>query len=291
MSEVTVWISLVTTVAACAARPKPADPVAGKAVASEATPAGSAPEPAHAEREIVHFEANRVDLPGSETVVLEKVVQTMNADPTINLQLSGHTDPSERGADDTGLAGPSYARASAVRTYLIGRGIAEHRLVIRAVGATEPRDTHATELGRAANRRVELERVTIKVSPFGGRVVVTDTDVEILDPVTFEPGKAVITAASHPALDAIAATLQGNPSILLVEVQSHTDERGDDQFNQRLSDARARAVMSYLIAKGVDRSRLVAQGYGETQPLDARHDEAAWAKNDRIVFLVLKRSP
>ena len=49
--------------------------------------------------------------------------------------------------------------------------------------------------------------------------------------------------------------------------------------------------MKYLIAKGIDPARLVAQGYGETQPLDARHNEAAWAKNRRVAFLVLKRAP
>ena len=291
MLERTAWIALVTTVAACAARPRPADPIVGTAVVSDVKPAGPAPEPANAARERVQFEPNSVEVSASETAVLERIVQKLNADPTVNLQLSGHTDPSERGADDTGPAGPSHGRASAVRDYLIARGIAEHRLLIRAAGTTEPRETNTTEAGRAANRRVELDRVTIKIDPFGGRVVVTDTDVAILDPVTFEPGKDVLTATSIPALDAVAATLQGNPSILLVEVQSHTDERGDDQRNQRLSDARARVVVTYLIARGVDPARLVAQGYGETQPLDARHDEAAWAKNDRIAFLILKRSP
>ena len=88
----------------------------------------------------------------------------------------------------------------------------------------------------------------------------------------------------------VTTTLQGNPSISLVEIQGHTDERGDDAYNLDLSDRRAHSVREYLIGKGVDEKRLTAQGYGETQPLDRNHNEAAWAKNRRVAFLILKRA-
>ncbi|MGE0547670.1 MAG: OmpA family protein [Kofleriaceae bacterium] len=126
--------------------------------------------------------------------------------------------------------------------------------------------------------------------PDRGRVVVTDTSIEILDMVYFEYNKAVIKSQSFPILDAVAATLQGNPSIMLVEVQGHTDERGNDAYNLDLSDRRAHAVEKYLVDKGVEASRLTAQGYGETQPLDRRSNEAAWAKNRRVAFLIIKRA-
>jgi OOP family OmpA-OmpF porin len=126
--------------------------------------------------------------------------------------------------------------------------------------------------------------------PDRGRVVVTDTSIEILDMVYFEYDKAIIKKESYPILDAVAATLQGNPSISLIEIQGHTDERGDDAYNLDLSDRRAHSVREYLIGKGVDEKRLTAQGYGETQPLDRNHNEAAWAKNRRVAFLILKRA-
>jgi len=126
--------------------------------------------------------------------------------------------------------------------------------------------------------------------PDRGRVVVTDTAIEILDMVYFEYNKAVIKSQSFPILDAVAATLQGNPSIALIEVQGHTDERGDDAYNLDLSDRRAHSVEKYLADKGVDVKRLSAQGYGETQPIDRQHNEAAWAKNRRVAFLILKRA-
>jgi OmpA-OmpF porin, OOP family len=125
--------------------------------------------------------------------------------------------------------------------------------------------------------------------PDRGRVVVTDTSIEILDMVYFEYDKAIIKKESYPILDAVAATMQGNPSISLIEIQGHTDERGDDAYNLDLSDRRAHSVREYLIGKGVDEKRLTAQGYGETQPLDHNHNEAAWAKNRRVAFLILKR--
>jgi OmpA-OmpF porin, OOP family len=126
--------------------------------------------------------------------------------------------------------------------------------------------------------------------PDRGRVVVTDTNIEILDKIYFEYDKAVIKSESFPILDAVAATLEGNPDILLVEIQGHTDERGPDAYNKRLSNDRAAAVKTYLVDKGVDASRLESHGYGEEQPLDPRSNEEAWAKNRRVEFLILKRA-
>jgi OmpA-OmpF porin, OOP family len=126
--------------------------------------------------------------------------------------------------------------------------------------------------------------------PDRGRVVVTETSIEILDVIYFDYNSATIQARSFPILDAVAATLQGNPSIQLIEIQGHTDERGDDAYNLDLSDRRSKSVMKYLADKGVAEKRLSAQGYGETQPLDRAHNEKAWAKNRRVAFLIIKRS-
>jgi outer membrane protein OmpA-like peptidoglycan-associated protein len=119
-----------------------------------------------------------------------------------------------------------------------------------------------------------------------GRVVVTETSTTILDVVEFVPGTATLRASSTPILDAVAETLIGNPSIELVEVQSHTCGVGDDDANLTLTDQRAVEVVAYLVNAGVSPSRLVAQGYGDTQPLD----RAGSAKNERMAFLILKRS-
>jgi OmpA-OmpF porin, OOP family len=126
--------------------------------------------------------------------------------------------------------------------------------------------------------------------PDQGRVVVTDTEIEILDMVYFEYNSAVIKPQSYSILNALAKTLEGNPAILLVEIQGHTDERGDDAYNLDLSDRRAKSVQAYLVDKGIDAKRLTAQGYGETQPLIRERNERAYSKNRRVAFLILKRA-
>lgn len=123
-------------------------------------------------------------------------------------------------------------------------------------------------------------------SPERRRVVVTDTETTILDVVEFAPGTATLRPHSQPTLDAVAATLLGNPSIELVEVQSHTSGTGDEAANLALTGERATAVVTYLVAAGVAPERLEAQGYGDTQPID----RASPAKNERVSFLILKRT-
>jgi outer membrane protein OmpA-like peptidoglycan-associated protein len=126
--------------------------------------------------------------------------------------------------------------------------------------------------------------------PDRGRVVVTSGAIEILDKIYFETNKAIIKPESFAILDAIAATLVGNPDILLIEIGGHADERNDDEYNMRLTQDRADAVKKYLVDKGVEASRLGAVGYGETRPIDKRHNEDAWSKNRRVEFLILKRA-
>jgi outer membrane protein OmpA-like peptidoglycan-associated protein len=87
----------------------------------------------------------------------------------------------------------------------------------------------------------------------------------------------------------VASTLSGNPDIQLIEIQGHTDNRGNDAYNLDLSDRRAAAVKQYLVDKGIDENRLTSQGYGETQPIDKKNNEKAYAKNRRVEFLILKR--
>ncbi len=100
----------------------------------------------------------------------------------------------------------------------------------------------------------------------------------------------MIKPISFPILNAIVATLKGNPQILLLEVQGHADERGDDDYNMRLTEDRAAAVKTYLIEHGVEADRLQSHGYGETKPVCPQHNEACWSKNRRVEFVILRRS-
>jgi outer membrane protein OmpA-like peptidoglycan-associated protein len=110
-----------------------------------------------------------------------------------------------------------------------------------------------------------------------------------LESIEFEYDSAVIRPTSYHVLDAIVMALRDNPDIRLVEVQGHTDERGDDDYNLDLSNRRAASVVAYLTQHGIAAGRLKSQGYGETQPIDKAHNEAAWEKNRRVEFIIRTR--
>jgi outer membrane protein OmpA-like peptidoglycan-associated protein len=113
--------------------------------------------------------------------------------------------------------------------------------------------------------------------------------IVVLRSIEFEYDSAVIRPSSYDVLDAVVGSLTDNLDIERVEVQGHTDERGNDDYNFDLSNRRAASVVDYLTKHGIDAKRLTSQGYGETQPIDKAHNEAAWSKNRRVEFIIQKR--
>lgn len=83
-------------------------------------------------------------------------------------------------------------------------------------------------------------------------------------PIFYETGSARITAASKRTIDENLYTLLKSKPVN-VEIMSHTDSRGNDDFNMSLSQQRANSVVNYLVSKGITRSRLTARGFGETR--------------------------
>jgi len=102
-------------------------------------------------------------------------------------------------------------------------------------------------------------------------------------PIAFAPGSAVFEIASQEALDRLAERL-GRCASGRIEIGGHTDSQGSVGLNQRLSRARAEAVLDALIARGVALDRLAARGYGEEQPVASNKTEAGRAQNRRIEF-------
>ncbi len=124
--------------------------------------------------------------------------------------------------------------------------------------------------------------------PDKGKVVIEGSDIIILEKVMFETNSAKILAQSDSILDAVAATLKGHPEFQVIEIAGHADERSNDDYNLKLTRDRAASVVDALVSRGVDRKRLVSQGYGEYCPIDPAHNKTAWEKNRRVEFKVVK---
>lgn len=111
--------------------------------------------------------------------------------------------------------------------------------------------------------------------------------IVILEKVRFAFNRAVIQEQSYELLDEVAEVIRRNPDAGRVAVRGHTDSKGSERYNQDLSQRRAEAVREYLIEKGVDADRLMAEGYGESQPVADNATEAGRARNRRVEFLLV----
>jgi OOP family OmpA-OmpF porin len=112
------------------------------------------------------------------------------------------------------------------------------------------------------------------------------TEAVTLHGVEFEFNSATLAAASRSTLDEVAADLKRNPR-LTVELQGHTDNVGNPEYNNRLSQQRADAVRTYLTGQGVAASQLVARGYGESRPIADNATDAGRVQNRRVAMAVL----
>jgi OmpA-OmpF porin, OOP family len=115
----------------------------------------------------------------------------------------------------------------------------------------------------------------------------------VLENVYYDFDRWELKPASYPQLDRLVQLLNANPTIK-IEVSAHTDSKGTNEYNQRLSQRRAQSVVDYLVRKGIDKNRITAVGYGETQPVapntneDGSDNPEGREKNRRTEFKVLK---
>jgi outer membrane protein OmpA-like peptidoglycan-associated protein/tetratricopeptide (TPR) repeat protein len=121
-------------------------------------------------------------------------------------------------------------------------------------------------------------------------VIVTDKEVVLKD-IEFEFNKSNVTAEGAFELDKLVQVMNQNQNMVIM-VKAHTDNRGSDSYNMNLSDRRAKSTVQYVISKGIDKSRITGNGYGESEPkVDCKEacTEEEHAQNRRSEFLIVKK--
>ena len=118
------------------------------------------------------------------------------------------------------------------------------------------------------------------------QVVVTEKKIEILQKLYFAYGLTTVLPKSYPLLDEVRQVLSDRTS-LCVRIEGHTDNKGSEEKNFKLSEGRAQAVRQYMIDEGTTANRLEAKGYGSKLPLDDNTTAAGRENNRRVEFVLV----
>jgi OOP family OmpA-OmpF porin len=133
-------------------------------------------------------------------------------------------------------------------------------------------------LVKAGNREIHKDLYLVPIEI--GQVV-------RLNNVFFDFDKSFLRPESFVELDRVVTLLSENPAIE-IEMSAHTDSKGSDEYNFKLSDDRARSVREYILSKGIAASRIISQGYGETRPEVPNDTDENRQLNRRVEFKILK---
>jgi outer membrane protein OmpA-like peptidoglycan-associated protein len=191
----------------------------------------------------------------------------------------GYTDSTGDADYNMGL---SKRRADAVAAYMVSIGVPADKIRTLGRGENDPIASNDTNESRAQNRRVEA---IIVGQPRA-------LDAMIFPSVAlFERRSAAITTQGEQLLQQnMQDAREQFKRSAYVEVVGHTDDVGDDAYNLDLSRQRAEAVGSYLVNAGVDSSKIIMLGAGESSPITSNATDEGRAENRRVEILLLGRT-
>jgi outer membrane protein OmpA-like peptidoglycan-associated protein len=226
------------------------------------------------------FDFNKAEINEAGIATLEEYRKDLGPEFTeaYMVLIVGHTDAS---GDETYNQALSLKRAQSVAEYLKFTGVEADKIRVIGRGSKEPVASNETREGRAQNRRVDVLVVA----------ELRDLDTMLFPSVAlFERRSAELTENGKALLDENrkdAAELLSYASY--IEIVGHTDNVGEEEDNMVLSQQRAESVRDYLVSKGLDASKVVTAGKGETMPIASNETEEGRAKNRRVQILVLGR--
>ncbi|MEL6298801.1 MAG: OmpA family protein [Pseudomonadota bacterium] len=155
----------------------------------------------------------------------------------------------------------------------------------RRLAEEERKQRLEAEAKRADAEAKRIEAETARIRAAQDRCQRALDSVKSTGKINFELARSDIKRSSYSILNRIADAVI-NCENVRIDISGHTDSQGTDENNQRLSERRAQAVVAFLVDAGVDRSRLNATGFGESQPLVPNTTSDNRARNRRIEFTV-----
>lgn len=172
---------------------------------------------------------------------------------------------------------------------------------------TDATGKYAFPLKPESDYRIKVEKEgffkqSAKISTKGKPNGVIKTDFKLfplevdqvvrLENIFYDYNKANIRPDAAVELDKLVSTLQDNPTVK-IELSSHTDCRGKDAYNMKLSEKRAKSAVDYIISKGIPKTNITSKGYGESQPSEScaceKCSEDEHQRNRRTEFKVLSK--
>jgi len=130
----------------------------------------------------------------------------------------------------------------------------------------------------------------VEPPPPPARVELRDNKIEIREKIQFKVNSAEILDVSFDLLNEIAKVMNDNPQVKKIRIEGHASAEGNAARNKKLSAARAKSVLEYLVTKGnVDKNRLVSEGYGSERPIADNETEEGREKNRRVEFNVIEQ--
>jgi len=113
-----------------------------------------------------------------------------------------------------------------------------------------------------------------------------DAEMFKTETVYFDFDSSAIKSSEKSKIETVGSYLKGSSSAA-IKIEGHCDERGTEEYNRSLGERRALAVREELVRLGIAPDRVVTVTYGKDRPVDPGHNEAAWRKNRRGVFILL----
>jgi outer membrane protein OmpA-like peptidoglycan-associated protein len=234
--------------------------------------------------DIVYYDLDRFMIRKDAMPVLDKLAEMMRKYTFLDLLVASHTD--SRASEEYNIT-LSNSRAKAVTEYLGAKGISPDRIRLEWMGESQlindcGNGKPCPEENHQLNRRSELVLEAFPDPTKQYDIPEELKDMDFCEPedifeklsselseiptIYFDLGKAMLRSVHRTELVRTAIMLKRMPNLMLY-IEGHADQRGDEEYNRKLSERRAEAVMNYLINRGVDTNRLESQWFGDTKPI------------------------